>query len=172
MGLISISNIIDGTLAKAADVNSRIATILGVINGNIDAANIALASITQALMANNSVGTNQLIDGSVTRVKLASSTTTITSSATITPDALLYIVTALAANTTIAPVAGTPYSGQPLVLRITPTGSDRTVSWNAIYRGIGVTLPTTLTNGKVNYFTGRYNLEDAKWDITGIGRQA
>ena len=171
MGLISISNIVDGTLAKAADVNSRLATIVGVINGNINAENIQLASITQPLMANNSIGTPQLIDGSVTRVKLASGTTTITSATTITPDAQLYIVTALASNTTIAPVSGTPYSGQPLVLRITPTGADRTVTWNSIYRGIGVTLPTTLTNGKVNYFTGRYNLEDAKWDIVGVGRQ-
>lgn len=170
MGSISISNIIDGTLAKAADVNSRLAIILGVINGNIDAANIKSGSITQPLMANNSIGTSQIQDGSITRSKVASASTSITTNATITPDAQIYIVTALATDTTIAPVAGTPYSGQPLVLRIKDNGTARAISWNSIYRGVGVTLPTTTSGLNVLYAAGRYNLEDARWDILGVGR--
>lgn len=172
MGLISITGIVDGTLAKAADVNSRIATILGLVNGQLDATNISNSSITNPLLATNAVATANIQDASVTRAKLASSTTTISSATTITPNAQAYIVTALAANATIAPVSGTPYTAQPLVLRIKDNGNAFTLTWDAIYRGIGVTLPTTTVANKVLYVAGRYNLEDAKWDILGIARQS
>lgn len=170
MSLISISPIVDGTLAKAADVNDRVSAILKVMNGGIDATNIKAASITSPLLATNSIATANIQDGAVTREKLSSSITTITSNATITPDAQVYIVTALAENATVAPVSGTPYSAQPLLLRVTASGATRTLSWDTIYRGIGVTLPTSLTSGQKMYAAGRYNLEEAKWDIIGIGR--
>lgn len=172
MSLISITPLVDGTLADAADVNDRVATILGLVNGNIDATNIKNASITNPLLASNSIATANIQDGAVTREKLSSSITTITSATTITPDAQIYIVTALAAAATIAPVSGTPYSAQPLVLRIKDNGTARALTWNAVYRGIGVTLPTTTVANKVIYVAGRYNIEDAKWDIIGVGRQA
>lgn len=172
MGLISITGIADGTLANADDVNSRVATILGLVNGNIEAANIKNASITNPLLADDSVATANIQDGSVTREKIASSATTITSDTTITPDAQLYIVTALASNATIAAPSGTPYSGQPLVIRIKDNGTTRTLTWNSAYRVIGVTLPTATVANKVIYVAGRYNTEDAKWDIIGVGRQS
>ena len=168
--LVTINTILEGTLAKAEQVNTRFASVLAALNGNIEADNIKNGAITNPLLAPGSVSTANLQDGSVTREKISSSTTTITSAGTITPNAQLYIVTALAENATVAPVAGTPYTGQPLMLRITATGGTRTVSWNSVYRGIGVTLPTSIASGQTIYVAGRYNLEAAKWDLIGIGR--
>lgn len=170
--LVTINSILEGTLAKAEQVNTRFAAVLAALNGNIEADNIKNGAITNPLLANGAVATANIQDGAVTREKISSSTTTITSASTITPNAQLYIVTALAENATIAPVAGTPYTGQPLMLRITASGGARTLTWNAVYRGIGVTLPTSIPAGKTYYFAGRYNLEAAKWDLIGIGREA
>lgn len=163
--LISISNIIDGTLAKAADVNSRIATILGVINGNIDAANIKPASIGTTQLANEAVDNSKVKTGTLTRDKFADITTTITSAATITPIIGNYIVTALATNATINTPAGSPTQGQLMVLRVKDNGTPRTLTWSADYRPIAVELPATTVANKVLYMGAKYNVEDAKWDV-------
>jgi len=165
MGLISISNIVEGTLAKAADVNSRFATVLALVNGNIDASNIKAGSIGSTQLADASVIASKIKDGEITRAKLADITTTITSGATITPIIGNYIVTALAANATINPPSGTPTQGQLMVLRIKDDGTARTLTWDAAYRPVATELLTSTVAGKVMYVGGKYNVEDAKWDI-------
>lgn len=65
MGLINITDLSDGTGADAGDINSRMATLTGVINGNIDSANISAGGVT----------TNNLASGAVTSTKLAPSKT-------------------------------------------------------------------------------------------------
>lgn len=97
-----------------------------------------------------------------------------TSAGTITPtsDASdMYRVTALATNATIGAPTGTPTDGQKLLLRIKDDGTARTLSWNAIYRPIGVTLPSTTTAGKTLYVGLIFNSADTKWDVLAVGVQ-
>lgn len=165
MGLISISNIVEGTLAKAADVNSRFAILLSLVNGNIDAANIKAGSIGTTQLANEAVDNSKVKTGTLTRDKFADITTTITSAATITPIIGNYIVTALATNATINAPAGSPTQGQLMVIRLKDNGTARTLTWNSAYRPVATELLTSTVPGKVMYIGGKWNVEDAKWDI-------
>jgi hypothetical protein len=100
---------------------------------------------------------------------------TTTSGSTITPPGDttdFYAVTALAANATIAAPSGTPQNGQKLTLRIKDNGTARTLTWNAIYRPIGVTLPTTTTANKTIYVGMIYNSADSKWDVVSVAKEA
>lgn len=69
MGLINITDETDGTLADAADLNTRFATVLGLVNGNIDNANISAGGVSTANLANESVTTAKLADGVVSPSK-------------------------------------------------------------------------------------------------------
>lgn len=94
--------------------------------------------------------------------------------ATLTPNVAtddFITVSALAGNLSVAAHTGTAVDGQVITLRIRDDGTARTITWNAIYRGIGVTLPTTTTAGKIMYISMIYNIDDAKWDIVSVGRQ-
>jgi hypothetical protein len=100
--------------------------------------------------------------------------TTVASQATITPTSTTgaFIVTALATNLTIAPPSGAPHNTKELLIRIKDNGTSRTITWNAIYRAIGVTLPTATTANKELYVGMRYNAEATKWDVLAVGREA
>ena len=96
---------------------------------------------------------------------------TVASAATITPTSDAsnqYNVTALAVPATFAAPSGTPVDGQRLLLRIKDNGTARALTWNAIYRVIGVTLPTSTTAGKTIYIDCVYNSADAKWDVMDV----
>lgn len=109
--------------------------------------------------------------------ELMPTTQSLASNATLTPVAGvvgndLCVVTALATNMTIAAPTGTPVQGEPLIIRIKDNGVARTLTWNAIYRIIGVTLPTATVVGKLLYVGFMYNSEDAKWDCILVRQEA
>lgn len=100
---------------------------------------------------------------------------TVTDAATITPtgdDSDMYTVTALAQAATIAAPSGTPVNGQKLVLRLLDNGTGRALTWNAIYRVIGVTLPTTTVATKTHYIGMIYNSASTTWDVVAVQAQA
>ena len=76
-----------------------------------------------------------------------------------------YVYTALAANLTINAPTGTPVDGNKLLFRIKDNGTARTLTWDAIFRAIGVTLPTTTVASKTMYVGAVYNAAETKWDI-------
>lgn len=84
----------------------------------------------------------------------------------------LFILTGLAVPAAFGAPTGTAGEGQRLVMRLKDNGVARALTWNAIYRGIGVTLPTTTIAGKWLYLTFVYNDTDSKWDYTGKAQQA
>jgi len=99
----------------------------------------------------------------------------LTSSGTPTPNADitdLYLVTALAATAAWGAPTGTIAQGQKLMLRIKDNGTARTMSWDGIYRAIGVTLPLTTVISKTLYIGMVYNFTDTKWDVLAVGQQA
>lgn len=95
--------------------------------------------------------------------------TTITSSATPTPDgdaSDMFTVTALAVTATFAAPTGTPIAGQGMIIRIKDNGTAQTLNWNAIYRaGTDVALPTTTVLGKVMYLGIIWNEVSLTWDL-------
>lgn len=100
---------------------------------------------------------------------------TVADAATVTPtgdSSDVYTVTAIAQAFTIAAPSGTPVNGQKLLLRIKDDGTGRGITWNGIYRAIGVTLPTTTVASKTHYIGCVYNSADSKWDILAVGAEA
>ena len=161
MGLISVSLPSDGTTIDAADYNVPITTIVNTINGNITGDNIASSSVTPAKLDTTQKFTFSIVGTTVT-------------GATITPDSTkdMYTITALADNATIAAPSGSPIDGQTLIIRILDAGVSKTLTWNAVYAVMGVTLPTSTTAGKYTYVGCKYNAQSAKWDVLAVARQA
>lgn len=115
---------------------------------------------------------NQLIDN--TACPAPQRVTSVASSATPTPDADttdLYLITALAAAAAFGAPTGTPAQGQKLIIRIKDNGTARALSWNAIYRVIGTTLPLTTVISKTLYLGFMYNSTDTKWDLLAVGQE-
>jgi hypothetical protein len=71
MPLITIPNETDGTDADAADLNTRFAIVTGLVNGNIDNANIKSGGVTTANLATDSVSTAKIANDAVTGAKIA-----------------------------------------------------------------------------------------------------
>lgn len=173
MGLVSFTQIQDGTTATASQVNTPLTTIYNEFNGNISGTNFADGAITTTKIANNAVTPAKLDTASskFTFSKVSSTTT----AATITPNADttdMHIVTALGENAAIAAPTGTPVDGQNLVIRVKATGASRTLTWNAAYRAVGVTLPTSVPQDKTYYIGFKYNSADAKFDCLAVARMA
>ena len=110
--------------------------------------------------------TNKRIDP---RVSSTASSTTPTPNAD-TDD--VYILTALAGNATFGAPTGTPVQGQRLLIRIKDNGTARTLAYNAIFRAIGITLPTTTVINKTTYIGCVYNSTDTKWDCIATTTEA
>lgn len=102
--------------------------------------------------------------------------TSTTSSATPTPTGdrkvnELY-VTALAAAAEFAAPSGTPANGNKLIIRVKDDGTPRALTYNAIYRGIVATLPSTTVISKTLYMGFVYNSADSKWDLVATCNEA
>jgi hypothetical protein len=99
----------------------------------------------------------------------------ITSSGTPTPNVAFadqYNITALAADATFAAPTGTPLDGQRLIIRVKDNGTARALGWNAIYRAVGVTLPTGTVINKTLYVGTIFNSGDTKWDVLATCQEA
>lgn len=83
-----------------------------------------------------------------------------------------YTLTALATNATFAAPSGTPLNGNVLLIRWLDNGTARTLGWNAIYRAVGVTLPTTTVINKTGYAICVYNSASSTWDVVDVRVQA
>jgi hypothetical protein len=123
--------------------------------------------------------------GGITNITVASGQTTAridprvfvgsNSATTLTPDISqydMYVYEALSTGGTLtinAPT-GTPLNGDKIMFRFADNGFAVTLSWNAIYRLLNVTIPTTTaTGGKLTYVGCIYNSYDSKWDVISSG---
>lgn len=95
--------------------------------------------------------------------------TTVASSATPTPTGdrrqNKLLVTALAADATFGAPSGTPTDGNMLLIRVKDDNTPRNLAYNAIYRAVGITLPTVTVAGKTIYLVGMYNGADSVRDM-------
>ena len=100
-----------------------------------------------------------------------------TTSLSLTPvlnDAVQFNRTAQGGPITInAPTSTTPLrDGQMLRIRLKDSGSARSITWNSIYRAIGVALPASTTAGKTMYAIAIFNGADARWDVVSVQIEA
>lgn len=104
------------------------------------------------------------------------SVTSVASSATPTPTGGSkeneYYLTALAAAAEFAAPSGTPANGNTLIIRIKDNATARALTYNVIYRAVGVTLPTTTVISKTIYIGAIYNSADSKWDCVSVVEEA
>jgi hypothetical protein len=101
--------------------------------------------------------------------------TSAASASTLTPSiatADVYAYTALATGLTINAPTGTPVDGDKLIFRILDNGTARSLTWDATYTVIGVTLPTTTTVNKTTYVGCIYNANNTRWDVIAVTTQA
>ena len=139
-------------------------TALPIANGGTGATTLAGASI--ATYTGTETLTNKRIDPRVTSAASASSLTPSVATADV------YAYTALAAGLTINAPAGTPVDGDKLMFRLLDNGTGQTLTWNATYTVIGVTLPTTTTANKTTYVGCIYNANNTRWDVIAVTTQA
>lgn len=126
----------------------------------------------QTLASLGAVGVTDI--QTVTNKRITPRVGTIADSATPTPagdSQDMFTVTALAQAATFGVPTGTPTDGQKLIIRIKDNGTVRALSWNVIYRVIGVTLPTTTVISKTVYIGFIYNNADSKWDCVAVGQE-
>ena len=97
------------------------------------------------------------------------STATLTIDADVTD---LSVITAQSEALAIGATTGTPVNGQKLIIRVKDDGTGRAITWDAIFRAIGVTLPTTTTASKILYVGCIYNGVDSKWDAIAVKEEA
>jgi len=58
-----------------------------------------------------------------------------------------------------------------LIVRIKDNGAAQTLTWNAVYRAIGVTLPNTTVATKTLYLAFMFNAVDSVWDCIALAQQ-
>lgn len=100
---------------------------------------------------------------------LATTVTSVASTATLTPNILLgdvFLVTAQAVGLTVANPTGTAIDGQKMIIRIKDNGGAQTIAWGTAYRAsTDLTLPTTTIAGKTLYCGFMWNAADSEWDL-------
>jgi hypothetical protein len=85
---------------------------------------------------------------------------------TVTPTASLYDVIVVAVTTSVtigSPGAGT--DGQKQIFRIKDNGTTAGINYNAIFRAVGVPMPSATIPGKTLYIGTSYNATDSAWDV-------
>ena len=135
-------------------------TALPTANGGTGSTTLAGANIATY------TGTETL-----TNKRIEPRTFSTTSASTLTPNVTnytTYIFTALASTLIINAPAGTPLDGSKLLFRFLDNGTGRTLTWNAIYYAIGVTIPVGTTANKTTYVGCIYNANSSRWDVIGV----
>jgi len=124
----------------------------------------------------NDISTNASnISSNTTQINRLKGSSTRASVATLTPNInnnSLEQITAQAVNLTVSAPSGSPVLGQKLIINITDDGTARTISWNAVYNVIDVTLPITTTVNKSLYIGCIYNADTSEWDVVAVKEEA
>jgi hypothetical protein len=177
LGTPSSGTLTSCTGLPVSGITSSTSTALGL--GSIElghASDTTIARVSAGVISVEGVtipsisSTNTLTNKRITR---RTGTTASTSSLTIDADSYdRYTVTALAADITVNQPSGTPVDGDQLRLRIKTSGGARAISRNAVFRAIGITLPSSIASGKTFYELYEYNSADSKWDVLATGTEA
>ena len=170
-------NTTNGLVTQTATLTAS-ALLLGGGSGTGISSTTTGTGVVTALGNNaNATGGFATIDGvaTLTNKRIDPRVSSAASTASLTPDISSYdqyCLTAQAAGLTVNAPTGTPVDGNKLTFRILDNGGSQTISWNATYTAIGVTLPTATTAGKTTYVGCIYNANNTRWDVVAVTTQA
>lgn len=177
LGTPSSATLTNATGLPVAGITASTSTAIGV--GSIELGNATDTTITRVSAGKIAVEGVEVSTATstltLTNKRITPRVSTTASSATPTPNADTddqYTVTALAAGATFGAPTGTPTDGQNLTIRIKDNGTARTLAWNAIYRPITITMPTTTVISKTMYLGMKYNSADTRWDVLAYSLEA
>lgn len=157
-----------GDTISVAGGGTGVGTLTGIVKGNGTSAFTAVTAPSGTIVGTTDTQT-------LTNKRISQRNVVATSASTLTPDVSAgdqYAYTALAANLTINAPTGTPVDGDKLIFRLLDNGTSRTLTWNATYTVIGVTLPTATTINKTTYVGCIYNANNTRWDVIAVTTQA
>jgi hypothetical protein len=82
----------------------------------------------------------------------------------------MFILTSQSSPLNIAVSTGTPFNGQKIIFRITANATFAITFATTTngYRGVGVSLPTSLDAGYTLYLGCIFNSNDVKWDVVAV----
>lgn len=151
--------------AWASRTPSQLKATLALVKGDVGLGNVD----------NTSDATKNAAVATLTNKRITKRVSTVADTATLTIASDDYDgakVTALAQAMTIAAPTGTPTAMQSLIIRIKDNGTARALTWNAAFRAVGVTLPTTTVLSKTVYVGAIWNSDDSVWDAIAVAQQA
>jgi hypothetical protein len=147
----------------------------GVVTNLTGTASININGTVGATTANTGAFTTLTASTAINSSRINPRVSSAASAASITPDVSafdIYALTAQAATLTINAPTGTPLDGNKLIFRILDNGTTRTLTWNATYTAIGVTIPTATLANKTIYVGCIYNANNTRWDVIAAAIQA
>jgi hypothetical protein len=161
-------NIVIGTIQTGAAVR--------IIAGASNIADVVATFTTSGVQVANAVTAGSFVGNGSGLTNLPTPLPvigTVASAAVITPTSTStqYNVTALTETTAFAAPSGTPTDGQKLTIRILDNGTSRAMSWNAIYRAVGPTLPLATVPSKVLYVGAIWNAQSNTWDVVSVAQE-
>lgn len=175
------TTLINTAVADATEVMGDFNEIVNEYNATIGGLSGDVVTTTEIQTLTNKTLTAPTTTGADTGTATLSNkrvnkrVTQVIDSATPTPNADTddeYNLTGLAQAATFGIPSGTPINGQTLVIRILDNGTPRALSFNAIYRAVGVSMPTTTVTSKTLYLGCIYNSASTKWDVLAVGQEA
>lgn len=150
--------------AWASRTPAQAKTSLALVKGDVGLGNVD----------NTSNATERAATRTLTNARITKRIGTTASSSAPTADADShdgYTVTAAAAAMTVGAPTGTPTEFQMILYRFTDNGTARAIAWNAVFKAIGVTLPTTTVVSKTLYVLTIWNSLSSKWDVLSVGQE-
>jgi len=165
-GTLDIARIPTGTSSTTVTVgnDSRLSNTRTPTDNTVSTAKIQDAAVTVAKL-----NADVFVAMANPRVSATASAATLTINVDTHDQAH---ITAQAAALTVAAPTGTAVDGRKVIVRVKDDGTARAITWNAVFRAVGVTLPTTTTASKTLYVGATYNAADSKWDVIAVGKEA
>ncbi len=171
-GVVTLAKMASMTTASLLGRNTAATGVPEVLSAATVKTILSLNNVDNTSDANKPVSTAQATALALKR-DLAPNEQAVASSATVTPTFSndQVVITAQAVALTLANPTGTAVNGWGTMLRIRDSGVAQAISWGAIYRGIGLTLPSTTVAGKMLYVGMIYNSNATKWDVISVVRE-
>lgn len=178
-GTFAIARIPTGTTSSTVCIgnDSRLSNTRTPTDNTVTTAKIQDEAVTLAKLAPGvTTGMQGLIHSTGPTIQVEPSPHSTGSVTVVLESSRQRCVVALSAPAPPDPIAvnaptGTPADGWQLVYRMRFAWTA-SATWNAIFRPIGVDLPTSLTANKWYYIGCEYNGTDSAWDVLAVAEEA